>query len=303
LIDAASNRRDVLIQQIARLEHHGLAVVIALHPQAWHLESSTTNQAALFHFWQELAPRLQFLDPRLTYPELLNEPVFPGQAEKWAQLQENLRAAVRSALPNDTIVLTGNDWGSIAGLEALQPSADPNVIYSFHFYDPVELTSLAAWRHDVDTTTLARLPFPAPDPAACNAIAKTSQGTTGDVIRFYCSQQWDSTAISDRIGAAYAWAQQHHAAILAGEFGATSRLNPAARLAWLQTVWRACETHAIGWALWGYDDVMGFDLPHPPGQRPMLNSMVLRALGLGTDERQFESGGIPDNTDPTLFQR
>ncbi len=70
-----------------------------------------------------------------------------------------------AALPDDTIVLTGQDWGSIAGLLALTPNPDGNVVYSFHFYDPAELTSLAAYRPGLDRDALARLPFPGSDPA------------------------------------------------------------------------------------------------------------------------------------------
>ena len=45
------------------------------------------------------------------------------------------------------------------------------------------------------------------------------------------------------------------------------------------TVREACEQQGFGWALWGYDDSMGFAL-HPPGDRRRLDPAVLRALGL-----------------------
>jgi hypothetical protein len=43
---------------------------------------------------------------------------------------------------------------------------------------------------------------------------------------------------------------------------------------------KGCERAGIGWALWGYDDVMGFDVPRPPPPRPPLDPALLRALGL-----------------------
>ena len=53
------------------------------------------------------------------------------------------------------MVLTGSNWGGIDGLSALHPVTDPpvtdpNVIYSFHFYEPSELTALAAYRPNLD---------------------------------------------------------------------------------------------------------------------------------------------------------
>ena len=41
------------------------------------------------------------------------------------------------------------------------PDPDPNVVYSFHLYEPAELTALAAYRPGLDSAALARLPFPA----------------------------------------------------------------------------------------------------------------------------------------------
>ena len=280
-------RRVLLVAQIARLERHGLGVVVTLHPATWHLETSAADRSALLAAWRALASALRPLDPRLTFPEPLNEPVFVGDPAGWARLQATVLAAIRAALPASTIVLTGNDWGSIAGLLALRPSADPNVIYSFHFYDPAELTSLAAWRPGLDTTALARLPFPVSDPPACEtALGQTDQATR-DVARYYCALRWSAVSIDHRIDKAAAWAARAHLALLAGEFGATARLNRSSRLAWLQAVRRACQRQRIGWALWGYDDAMGFGVSRPPGQLPVLDEGVLDALGLGKAQTRY----------------
>ena len=76
--------------------------------------------------------------------------------------------------------------------------------------------------------------------------------------------------------------RRNHAPVLLGEFGASAALAPPARTAWLRAVREACEANAIGWALWGYDDVMGFAVPRPPGVRPAMEPAVLRALGMTT---------------------
>ena len=82
----------LLIEAITRLQRAGLGVVVDAHPAAWHLETSAADRAALLGFWRVLAPALRGLDPRLTFPELLNEPVFPGAPEAWQALQEQLLA-------------------------------------------------------------------------------------------------------------------------------------------------------------------------------------------------------------------
>jgi len=187
---------------------------------------------------------------------------------------------IRAVLPANTIVLTGADWGSVSGLLALVPETDPNVVYSFHVYEPAELTALGAYRAGLDSAAMARLPFPATDTAACNAAADTTLDVpTAELMRFYCAQNWDGAKLAAKVGAAGEWGRRNHAAVLAGEFGASQRLNAPARLAWLAAVREACERQSIGWTLWGYDDSMGFAL-HPPAGQRQLDPDVLRALGL-----------------------
>ncbi len=184
-------------------------------------------------------------------------------------------------LAANTIVLTGNDWGSIGGLRAMSPELDPNTVYSFHFYDPPELTALAAYRPGIDAAALAGLPFPADDTGACLAVADgTPDQPTAGLMRFYCAQRWNAAKLAARIATAADWARRNHRAVVAGEFGASQRLNAPARLAWLAAVRAACEQAGIGWALWGYDDAMGFAMPRPPRDRADLDARILRALGL-----------------------
>jgi endoglucanase len=268
----------VLVTAIRRIQRQGLTVVVSPHPHDWHLE---IEPARLGEFWRRLAPVLRALDPVRTVPEVVNEPVFPGDASGWAGLQHAVLADIRLVLPDLTVVLTGADWGSIAGLLALTPEDDANVVYSFHFYDPSELTSLAAYRPDLDRAALAGLPFPVADQARCVDVAQGSaDAPTRDLMRYYCALGWDAAQVTDAIGRAAAWGRLHHVRVLAGEFGASAALNPAARLGWLRVVRQACEAADIGWALWGYDDVMGLAVGRPPGPRPMLDRTVLAALGM-----------------------
>lgn len=265
---------------VARLERHGLSVVAALAPASWHLEASAADRARLFAAWRSLSQLLQRFDPARTLPEVLNEPVFANDPGAWQALQHQVLAIIRATLPGNTIVLTGADWGSIAGLLAITPESDSNVIYSFHLYEPPELTALGAYRPGLDKAAMARLPFPVTDVSACTGIADSTADTaTAGLMRFYCAQRWDAAKLGAHVAEAAAWAERHHARVIAGEFGASSQLNAPARSAWLSAVRKSCEQQALPWALWGYDDTMGFAL-HPPKPRGAPDPNVLRALGL-----------------------
>jgi hypothetical protein len=288
-----------LIEAIRRINRARLAVVVSIHPDGWRLETSQIDQNRLLATWKRLATTLRPLDPGQVFPEVLNEPVFPRDPAGWHRLQRSLLGVIRPILSSSTIVLTGHDWGSIAGLEALTPEADSNVIYSIHLYDPSELTSLAAYRPGLDRAAVARLPFPVLDPEPCEAASDSAADRqTRDLMRYYCSLRWDEARVGQRIAAAAAWARRHDAVLLAGEFGATVALNPAARLRWLRAVREGFGANGIGWALWGYDDVMGLAIGRPPGLSPTLNADVLHALGLRGTETRRVTQGLPRNVSP-----
>jgi endoglucanase len=267
----------VEIAAIKRLERAGFSVVVSPHPHDWHLE---IDPEPLMRFWEGMAPRLKGLDPVRTVPEVLNEPVFPRAPAAWAALQHRVLGIIRSALPDMTVVLTGQDWGSVGGLLALTPELDPNVIYSFHFYDPSELTSLAAWQPAADPAAFARLPFPVRDVDECRAAAGSSGAVTVGMIDWYCRQHWDAAHVTEPIALAADWARAHGVTLLAGEFGASERLNRPSRLAWISAVREAFEARRIGWALWGYDDSMGFGVARPPPVKPVLDAGILAALNV-----------------------
>jgi endoglucanase len=276
-IDPDVTETSVMIAAIRRIQRQGLTVMVSPHPNAWRLE---TDGGRLMAFWRRIAPGLRTLPSARTVPEVVNEPVFPGDPLGWAMLQHAVLGEIRRSLPDATVVLTGQDWGSVGGLLGLEPEADANVIYSFHFYDPAELTSLAAYRPGLDRVALARLPFPAGNDCMAIAATTTTDTPSRDLMRYYCTLGWDAARVAAPIERAASWGRLHHVQLLAGEFGASAALNPAARIAWLRTARTAFETRGIGWALWGYDDVMGLAVPRPPGPAPVLDAAVLTALGM-----------------------
>ena len=276
-----SHRLGLLVAAIARIERQGLGVMVGWHPQTWHLDASPVEQQQLQDLWGALAQRMARLDPGRTFPEVLNEPVFDKNEAGWEALQEKVLARIRAVLPQATVVLTGNNWGSIDGLVGLHPVADGNVVYSFHSYDPTVLTTLASFEPGLDHMALTHLPFPVEGDHACDAAeTATTQQRTRDVAAYYCSEHWNDAKVREMIDRAADWGRRNHAAVVAGEFGASDQLPPPTRLAWIAAMRRALEADGIGWALWGYDDSMGFDIHPDRHPRRPLDPALLSALGL-----------------------
>ena len=85
-----------LADAVARLERNGLAVIVVPHPTDWQLETEPADRARLVAFWRSTALMLRRFNPALTFPEVLNEPVFADAPDAWAALQHQ--------------VLTDNPW-------------------------------------------------------------------------------------------------------------------------------------------------------------------------------------------------
>jgi endoglucanase len=273
-------RLAVLLEAVERLQRTGLGVIVDAHPESWYPEDHPEHRQALFDFWRGMAPALRRFDPSRTFIEVLNEPIFRNHAI-WAALQLEVLAAIRTVLPLHTVILTGADWGSLEGLQQLRPVRDTRVIYSVHDYTPGILAGLGSFEQGIDADALARLPFPVTNAAACRAaVAGSSHVHTREVGEYYCGEGWNAARLRERLSTAAAWGRKHGAPVMILEFGAHARLNQPARLAYFRAFGDAAEREGLGWALWGYGDIMGF--PARPGPLPaQLDPAVLRALGVG----------------------
>ena len=153
------------------------------------------------------------------------------------------------------------------------------MIYSFHLYEPAELTALGAYRPGLDAAAMARLPFPVDGhgglPGHRRHDARCAD-RRADALLLRAALGRARRSLR-RIAEAGDWARRNHVAVLAGEFGASQRLNAPARLAWLAAVRSACERQGIGWALWGYDDSMGFALQPPGGAAGSIRMCCARS--------------------------
>lgn len=232
----------------------GLAVVFDVHPAdefKLRLRSDDRFVAAFTAFWRSLAAHLSARDPERLFLEILNEPMVED-AYRWMGIQAKLAAAIREAAPRHTIIATGPRWSAIDQLLLIEPLADPNVIYNFHFYEPHTFTHQGAtwgadyWPH------LRDLPYPS-SPEAVAALPVVADETARGALREYGEQRWDAARVEREIALAAEWARRRGVALTCNEFGVYRRYTPAeSRLRWIADVRAALEKHGIGWAMWDY---------------------------------------------------
>lgn len=235
--------------------------------------------------WEAFAKHLKKRDPERVILEPLNEPVFYEHPEKWASLQQRLIAAIRRQAPHHTIVATSARWSQVDTLVQLEPLDDPNLLYNFHFYDPLPFTHQGAtWSRRPAMKNLAGLPFPSSVEEVQPVIAELDDPEAVTIARDYGEREWDAEKLAALLTPLVEWRQQHGVRLVCNGFGAYRKFAPPEdRARWVRTVRQLLEGHGIGWALWEYDGGFGMAKRDENGRRQVDPSLV-EALGLPSVE-------------------
>lgn len=233
--------------------------------------------------------------------ELLNEPSLPCVSDSWSKQQAALYRTVRAAAPRLTLVLTGACWSGIDGLTALHASdyADPNTLYTFHFYDEHRFTHQGVPGEEPQAS-IGGLPYPWYTRASEDVRRETKAhlATRGadasnasiafDYIDQYLAQHTDRDAIAAKLQRVADWAKANGITpdrILMGEFGVNAvagaylGARDPDRLRWLRDVRELAEAQGFRWALWAYRSDYGMRLELDRGTEEMDRG-ELDALGL-----------------------
>jgi hypothetical protein len=263
----------------------GLAVIIDIHPtDEFKLRLRTDDHfvAAFADFWRALASHVAARDPERLFLEILNEPMVEDPY-RWMGIQARVAAAIREGAPRHTIIASGARWSSVDQLLLLEPLADRNVIYNFHFYDPHTFTHQGATWGAEFWPYLKNVPYPS-SPEAVAALPPVERESARAALKHYGEERWDAEHIDKMIALAADWARRRGVPLTCNEFGVYRNFSPPAdRARWLADVRTALERHGIGWTMW--DFAGGFAVAPRKDGVPTPDPQTLAALGLG-GERQ-----------------
>src|SRR6266496_902208 len=266
----------------------GLAVIVDIHPSdefKLRLNSSDRQVEAFGKFWRALAQHLSTRDPERLFFEVINEPMVED-GYRWFGMQGKLISIIRAAAPQHTIIASGHRWSGLAELLFMQPYADRNIIYNFHFYEPFAFT------HQGATWAGPNLPFfkNIPYPSSPEAVIKMLDAIQDDPARYnllrYGEDRWNAERIDHEISIAAAWAAKYHVLLTCNEFGAFRRfVDPADRARWIGDMRAALEKHGIGWTMWDYAG--GFAVVNKANGHATPDADIVRALGLTVPAAKF----------------
>jgi len=263
----------MLQQEWATIEHvdsalawcfrNNLATIVDLHTNRPPDLREPLEYELYEQMWLVLVDRYRAhpLGAKLFY-ELMNEPgPENGSASEWRASIDKLVQAIRRRDLVHPLVVCGAQWSSPNDLTDLGTVHDANVVYTFHFYWPLEYTHQGAnW---VDEWSRIRL------------------GGLGCGPTYPREPDWVSSAVLRELRAAVAFRRLHpDVAIYCGEFGVYKACEPARRTRslWLRDVRKALEANRIGWCVWTYKDE-GFGI----FEGEEIDPSVRLALGLDED--------------------
>jgi endoglucanase len=271
------NELDAAIKMIVDA---GLAVMIDIHPdgefkQKLATDGEFTEQFA--DFWRGLARHYSNLDPNLVFFEILNEPE-ARDAYRWYGVQARIAVAIREAAPNHTIIATGARWGDDDDLLSIEPLHDPNIIYTFHFYDPHVFTHQGATWGENYWHFVKALPYPSTPENVQASIAAIPEPAKRLAAARYGMDRWNAARIDQEFDEVSAWATQWNVAVICNEFGVYRKeARPDDRAAWISDVRKSLEKHGFGWTMWDYSG--GFGVVTKPSGQPIVDELTVKALG------------------------
>ena len=244
---------------VRRAEQAGLGVVVDEHDFNPCSEDLAMCRAKLSAFWQQVAPRFANAPGNVAF-ELLNEPHDKLNGDAWNELFGEELAIVRQTNPARIVVVGPTHWNSLKDLPLLKLPADPNLLVTFHYYEPFHFTHQgASWVQET----------------------KNLHGVTwgSDADRIALRSDFETVA---------AWSRTNRRPVLLGEFGAYDKSGTPThlRVAYTSAVRCEAERDRFGWAYWQFDgDFILWDMQANDWVRPIKDALI-PAPGSSTDCRR-----------------
>ena len=264
----------------------GLAVEVDMHPSDAYKQQLRGGDDAVERFtalWRKLATHYANRDPERVFFEILNEPEV-SDPYRWAGIQAHVAEAIRQVAPRHTLIATGANYSGMHDLLQLEPLADGNVIYTFHFYEPHEFTHQGANWGVAWWSETQSIPYPVPNFASSSDLQaflhEVPDAADRSELEDYFLDGWDARHIRLVIDEAADWARNHHVPLLCNEFGAyRPYADPVSRANWIRDTRTALEADGIGWAMWDYRGGFGVVIKQD-SQPAQVDETTVRALGL-----------------------
>jgi endoglucanase len=226
----------------------GLGIIIDEHDFDVCSKDVDSCRTKLSAFWQQVASRFAQAPGNVAF-ELLNEPHDKLNGEPWNVLFAQELAIVRKSNPTRIVVVGPSHWNSLKDLPLLRLPNDPNLLVTFHYYEPFHFTHQGAgWVEE-----------------------------TKNLHGISWGSDKDRAALASDFNEVAAWSAANRRPILLGEFGAYDKSGTPTdlRVAYTSAVRCQAERRGFGWAYWQFDgDFIAWDMKANGWVKPIKDALI-----------------------------
>jgi endoglucanase len=246
----------------------GLRVILDLHKAPGYSFADTIEgyqPMPLFHevqaqdrfltLWGALAEHFKPEGDSLLF-ELLNEINLPDSAP-WNDLARRAVERIRSVDDDRQIVIGGNHFNAASELANIQPIDDPNILYTFHFYEPLLFTHQKAPWSPVNRYHNTSVDYPGRVTGLEELFSDHPEQRPS--YESFIGLHMDESLLRQYLQPVLDFIQATGYVPYCGEYGVYEAAAPASRINWHRDFVGLLRQHGIGKAVWSYKG-MGFGL-------------------------------------------
>lgn len=247
--DEAGNRDEPAFRLLGNCltwcDRAGLRVILDLHILRSHhfnaeekpLWTDPAEQDKFIRLWKDLSKAVGHWPTGMLAYEFMNEPV-ADDPEQWNRLLARVADSIRSWEPERVLVIGSNRWQSATTFDQLRvPANDPNIILSFHFYEPFHLTHIGAgWTRLRDFQGEVNYPGQI---VVNSALPEEKRIYNRDTLEWMMRKP---LRVADSL----------NLQLYCGEFGVIDKAPLEPKLAWYRDMVAIFEEHDVAYANWNY---------------------------------------------------
>lgn len=241
---------------------NGLNMILDLHKTAGYsfdeFETSTgffeneKLQDRFIALWEALTNRYGKYDNRLSF-ELLNEIVAPEVAVIWNSIAKRTIKAIRQYAPTIKILIGGVRNNSVDSIKMLDMPYDENIVYNFHFYEPLIFTHQSAyWVKNM--TADFRTTYPNEFAKFMSETEKFLPSEHGEILIKITQEKIDKNFFEAAFSEAIQVAKERDIALYCGEYGVIDKADLASTINWYLDINSTFAKYGIGRAAWTYKE-------------------------------------------------
>lgn len=182
--------------------------------------------------------------------ELLNEVVETENAGAWNALIQRAVAVIREIAPETPIIYGGIKWNSADTLKLLNPPVSDNIIYTFHFYEPLLFTHQKA--HWVPNISMEDVHYPG-TMEYFKALSE-ALGIQGSAVMMSDAASMGPDFIRGMVDEAVTAARAAGVPLYCGEFGVIDRAPLPDTVRWFADAVSVFRENDIAHAMWTYKE-------------------------------------------------